>query len=141
MHTLNGTCHCKLVSAIFTTDRDPATIEVRAFQCSFCRRHGAKTFSDPSGQAAIASGAKLVRYRFGAGTADFLLCPRCGCFIAALLEDGGKSYATLNAAGLAMQPLAAAITTPVTYDEEDAGSRTSRRIERWTPATLTEAVE
>jgi len=138
MHTLYGNCHCGLVSATFTSAQDPAAIEVRACQCTFCRRHGAKTFSDPNGRAAIVSTAKLVRYRFGAATADFLLCRNCGCFIAAFLQDKASGYATLNAAGLMMQPIAAAVTTPVTYDAEEAASRTSRRLARWTPATLTE---
>lgn len=140
MHTLRGGCHCGTVSATFTTEQDPANIAVRECQCTFCRRHGARTFSDPTGQAAITGTAKFMRYRFAAATADFLLCPRCGCFVAAFLDHGGQGYATLNAAGLAMQPMASTLCAPVSYDREDASSRIARRIDRWTPTTLAEPV-
>src|SRR2546422_3634073 len=44
--------------------------------CSFCRKHGARTTSDPSGRVVITvrHPGQLLRYRFGLETADFLVC-------------------------------------------------------------------
>ena len=58
----------------------------RACQCGFCRRHGARTVSDPAGAASLSLGEKAMRYRFGTGTTDFLICGRCGVYVAALAQ-------------------------------------------------------
>lgn len=45
-----------------------------AYACSFCRRHGVRTASDPNEQAEIIvhSERRLGRYGFGLRTADFM---------------------------------------------------------------------
>ena len=55
-------------------------MQLRACGCSFCRAHNTCTTSDPNGSVDIcAADWSLVRfYRFGTGTADFLICGTCG---------------------------------------------------------------
>jgi len=129
-----GGCHCGRLSARFETALDPETIEVRADQCGFCRRHGAKTVSDPRGRLTLAfREADVRRHRFGARTADFLICRTCGHYVAAVIDDG---FGVLNVVGADIQPFAARRAVPVDYDDETPASRLERRRARWTPVTL-----
>ena len=80
---------------------------------------------------------QVVRYRFGQTTADFLVCSRCGIYLAALLSTAdGSAYATLNVncsdrVGELTQSVIA-----VSYEAESASERIARRIVRWTPACV-----
>lgn len=131
---LHGECHCGRVEVSFETALAPAAIELRACQCSFCRRHGAKTVTDPNGSLTIAAPAGgLSRYRFGHRTADYLVCANCGVYIAAVINDGAERRATLNAAGLMIEGLHDRAPMPVSLDHEDAGGRRERRHRNWTP--------
>src|SRR5439155_217050 len=68
-------------------------LALRADTCSFCRRHGARTTSDPSGHVAITvhHPDQLLRYRFGLRTADFLVCTRCGIYVkGTVAQKGGE---------------------------------------------------
>ena len=126
-----GGCHCGRIKARFETELDPAAIEVRADQCGFCRRHGAKTISDPAGRLTLSfAEADVRRHRFGQRTADFLICRTCGHYIAAAIDDG---FAVLNVVGADIQPFAGRAAVPVDYDDETPGGRTERRRARWTP--------
>lgn len=130
---LHGECHCGRVEVSFETALAPEAIELRACQCSFCRRHGAKTVTDPNGSLTIAAPAGgLSRYRFGHRTADYLVCANCGVYIAAVINDGERR-ATLNAAGLMIEGLHDRAPTPVSLDHEDASGRRERRHRSWTP--------
>ena len=101
-------------------------------------QHGAKTFADPAGEASISGTERLTRYRFGQATADFLLCSRCGVYVAAVIEHEGRHFATINAAGLQIPLLATRSATPVSYEGEDAEARRQRRLDRWMPVVLNE---
>lgn len=138
MSVLGGGCHCGDVQVRYET-RDPAArLALRACQCDFCRKHGARTTADPAGRLEIraAAEANIVRYRFALCTADYVLCGRCGVYVAALLEAGGRSVATLNANLLDDPGLRDREATPVDYAGETASQRTARRLGRWTPAVL-----
>ena len=135
---MSGSCHCGAVRVGVRLSRSPAEIELRACQCSFCRRHGARTFADPSGQAVIesASAASLHRYRFGARTADFLICAECGVYIAAVIEGPAGARAVINAAGLAMPEFEGREPSPAEYGTETRAERIERRHTRWMPVEL-----
>src|SRR5258708_38040170 len=106
MAILHGKCHCAAIEVSFETTLSPDELEVRACQCSFCRRHGAKTVTDANGRLVIsAQEGTLVRYRFGLCTADFLLCRTCGVYVAAVISDGAGERATLNVAGMMIEGL------------------------------------
>src|SRR5438552_5931344 len=86
---LTGRGHCGNVELALETSVRPEELALRADTCSFCRRHGARTTSDPSGRIVITvhDPEQLLRYRFGLRTADFLVCGRCGIYVAAVMKD------------------------------------------------------
>ena len=138
MARFDGACHCGSLRVAFET-RSPQALSLRACQCSFCRRHGARNVSDPSGRLAIeAEAGALNRYRFGRKGIDMLLCGRCGTYVAATCEIEGSLYATLNITGADIQGLVLGAADPVDYDKETDAARLARRRAKWTPATLTE---
>jgi hypothetical protein len=133
MTRLEGACHCGAITAVFETRLAPDTIEVRADQCGFCRRHGAKTVSDPAGRLTLRfDEAAVRRYRFGARTADFLVCRDCGAYVASVMED----YGVLNVVGADIAVLATRDARPVDYEGETPDERRARRRQRWTPTIL-----
>jgi hypothetical protein len=138
---LAGGCHCGNLEVAFETARPPAELMVRACGCSFCRRHGGRTVSDPAGrvEVLVRDPAELSRYRFGFGTAEFLVCRTCGVYVAAVMADADAAYAIVNVNALASPELFAAAAVPVSYDQESEAERRARRRARWTPARLTEA--
>lgn len=130
MNSLRGQCHCGAVTVEFETTANAAVLDVRADQCGFCRRHGAKTVSDPAGKLRVRfAEGDVLRYRFGLRTADFLLCRHCGVYIAAVTEDVG----VLNVVGAQVEDLADRQARPVDYEGETPAERRERRRERWTP--------
>lgn len=125
-----GQCHCGAIRLTFVTG---APLAPRACQCGFCRRHGARTVSDPDGAAVLALGPETRRYRFASKAADYLICGRCGVYVGASAEIGGRLYATLNLNAFD-DPRLDLAAAPVSYDGEDADAKAGRRRERWTPA-------
>ena len=133
MSVYAGACHCGAITARFETDIAPDALDVRADQCGFCRRHGAKTVSDPTGNLALRfRQGDVERYRFGTRTADFLVCRGCGAYIAAVIDGFG----VLNVVGADIAAFAAREARPVDYAAETAELRLARRRARWTPLTL-----
>jgi hypothetical protein len=132
---IEGTCHCGAVHVAIELSRPASEVELRACQCSFCRRHGARTLTDEQGQALIAvrDPRVLSHYRFGLHTADYLICRTCGTYIAAVVD--GRS-ATVNVGGLDLAAFRDRDATPVDYSAESAGDRLNRRRSRWMPIDI-----
>ena len=116
----------------FRTDKPLAP---RACQCGFCRRHGARTVTDPGGSATLALGSDAICYRFGTGTTDFLICGKCGVYVGAVAEVGGERFATLNLNAFD-DPRLELAAEPGSYEAEDAAAKAARRRRNWTPARL-----
>ena len=137
---LTGRCHCGNLELSLETSVRPEELSLRADTCSFCRKHGARTTSDPSGRVVITvrDPEQLLRYRFGLETADFLVCRRCGIYVAAVMNEGAGCWATVNVNTLDVVDRFAQPATPVTYEGESAAQRTARRRARWTPAVIVE---
>src|ERR1700685_3602885 len=95
-HRFEGGCHCRNLSFVFEATAGLEALGLRADQCSFCRAHAARNASDPNGamRISVREPGQLVRYRFGLKISDFLVCARCGVYIGALMEEGGKSWFT-----------------------------------------------
>jgi hypothetical protein len=132
LHT--GGCHCGALRVEFES---AAPLALRACQCSFCRKHQARSVSDPEGSAALTLGPEAVRYRFATGSCDFLLCGRCGVYVGAVQRIDGRFYAVLNLTAFDA-PRPELPDTPMDYEGENAETRAARRRARWTPATITE---
>jgi hypothetical protein len=135
---IEGQCHCGRVQIRVSLSCAADDVELRACQCSFCRRHGARTFADPNGRAIIeVEGPEtLRRYRFALKTADYLVCSECGVYIGVLLEAEGAQLVTLNAAGLAVDEFQDKEAKPVSYEQEGFEERVRRRLTAWMPAEV-----
>ena len=135
MTDYEGGCHCGAIGFRYSTIRPPDAWSVRACQCSFCRKHDALSTSDPKGrlQFRYSEQDALQRYRFALGTADFLLCRRCGVYVGAVIDVDGRQYGIINTHALEDAPQDMAKVDPISYDAENANNRVRRREERWTP--------
>lgn len=135
IHRFEGGCHCGNLSYVFEASAPLKTLGLRADQCSFCRAHAARNTSDPNGtmRFTVRDAAKLSRYRFGLKTADFLLCRECGVYIGALMEDGGRTWFTVNVNTFRNRPGDDMALVPVDFDSEDVAGRIARRKQKWTP--------
>jgi len=118
----------------FHATRPPDAWRIRACQCGFCRRHGARTTSDPAGHVSFHSGdqSRIQRYRFGLHTADFLVCRTCGVYVAAVLTSPRGQFATLNVNTIS-PPIELGSAASISYDEESPEQRQQRRELQWTP--------
>ena len=133
-----GRCHCGNLSVTFDTAQAAGRVPLRECGCTFCRRHGATSVTDPAGslEVRIGDAELLSRYRFGLGTSEFLICRRCGVYVAAVCVVDGATYASLNCNVLDDR---AAFTQPalrVDYDRETVDDRMARRRRAWTPASV-----
>src|SRR5688572_20768408 len=90
--THSGRCHCDAIAFEFHSSK---ALSPRTCDCSFCRKHGVRSVSDPDGRAIIKVRTPL-RYRFGRKTADFLICGECGVYVVAVTVIDGACYAVLN---------------------------------------------
>lgn len=135
--TLTGSCHCGAIRATLYASKPVAEMQVRACQCSFCLRHGAKTVSDPAGRARFEiDGAALSWYRFETRTGTSLICSRCGMYAGVMLEDGERIWSVFNVRGLAVPEFKDRAGDPVNYDGETAEQRIARRKAVWTPTEI-----
>jgi hypothetical protein len=130
-----GSCHCGAVSAEYQT---AAPVRLRHDGCGFCSSRGVKSASDPNGRLAVVSQRKLIRYRFGHKTADFLICPDCGTYVATQMVGPHGPVGVINVAGLAIPELKNEPATLASLEGESVEERVQRRLSRWTPMTLVE---
>ncbi len=133
-----GGCHCGNISIVFQSALDPAQIEVRACQCSFCRKHGTCAAADPDGMLTIkvADQARLSRYIFEYRTAEFFICRECGVYVGASTLDENDRRAILIVDALDDRELFSRDPVVVSYDSEDPAQRIKRRSERWMPVAI-----
>ncbi len=130
-----GQCHCGAIGFSYTTSLLPSRWSIRACPCSFCRAHGARCSSDPSGSVRfrISKPNALVRYSFALRTAEFLLCRHCGAYIAAVLSTERGSFTTVNLNTLSPVVPDLPPSDLVSYNSESREERVARRESRWTP--------
>lgn len=130
-----GACHCGAVRAEYETD---APVRLRQDGCSFCASRGVKSASDPHGRLRVESERRLIRYRFGHKTADFLICSVCGTYVATCMESERGPIGVINVVGLAIPELKNEPATLASLEGETPDERIARRLSRWTPMSLTE---
>lgn len=132
-----GSCHCGAVQVDLSLSRAPDDLTLRACQCGFCAGRGARTISDPGGQATIRCGGPeaLIPYRFGLKTADYLLCAACGTYVAAVQRDE-QPIGVVNVGGLGVPEFQDRVADPVDYAGETAEARIARRRGYWMPVAF-----
>ena len=133
-----GGCHCGNLRLTLRLSQPPEAVRLRACGCSFCRVHATRTTSDPHGWVEIrAADWSLVEpYRFGTGTAEFLICRRCGVYIGAVCETASGARAVINTNCLEDRVLFTGTAAPVDHDGEAPADRLARRAAHWTPAVI-----
>lgn len=132
----SGACHCGAVSAEYETSQ---LVRLRQDGCSFCSSRGVKSASDPDGKLRLMSARRLIRYRFGHMTADYMICPACGTYVATHMQSDRGPVGVINVVGLQMIELKHLPATLTSLEGETVEERIARRAARWTPMTLTEA--
>lgn len=131
----HGTCHCGQVSAEYETD---APVHLRRDGCGFCRARGVKSASDPKGRLKITARRSLIRYRFAQESADFLICPICGTYVATLMPGPHGAAGVINVVGLDIPELRDQPATLSSLEDETPDERMRRRLSRWTPMIVIE---
>ena len=98
LYSLAGSCHCGAIRVSVGLARAPASYAPRACDCSFCRKHAAAYVSDPAGslRISVAEPQHLGLYEQGSGSADCLVCTRCGVLVGVAYNEHGRIFATLN---------------------------------------------
>ena len=138
MTSLRGGCHCGNISVEFETKLDPRALHIRECQCSFCRKHGARTTSDPTGRLRVSPREPdlLLRYRFALGITDFLVCKTCGVYIAPTMQASKGVMGAVNANVLDQREFFLRRGEPVSYFVENVEQRTARRLLAWMPVEM-----
>jgi hypothetical protein len=129
-----GQCHCGAIRVELASDRPPHEQVLGACQCSFCRKHNARAFSDPKAHVTLtaADPQQLQRYSFGLQTSDQIICRRCGVYIAMTLTDGEGVWSVINVdaleahfsvARLSCATIVGRIARAASQEERPAGAR------------------
>jgi hypothetical protein len=134
----HGGCHCGNLRLSLRLSAPPAEVRLRGCGCSFCRAHATRTVSDPHGSVRIdaLNWALVEPYRFGTGTADFLVCRRCGVYVGAVCDTDGGTRAVINTNCLDSSAEFVGIPAPTVHDGETTSARVARRTANWTPAVV-----
>ena len=134
----DGGCHCGAIRIGYQSAIPPEETEVRSCLCSFCRKHASRAVSDPAGRLTVTlrDPAALQRYSFGLKTADYLLCTRCGVYLAAVMAEGEALYGIAVVNALDEAERFSRPPKPADYSAEDTAARRRRRRARWTPVEI-----
>ena len=134
-----GACHCENLSFELLTQMPVNKIRARACDCSFCRIHAARNWSDSEGSVTIRLMDELYlqKYRFALRTADFYICRVCGAYLGAVLSDQEGTWSTVNLrlSGLTVDEETAH------YGAEDTIDRVTWRKRIWTPTKIDIGIE
>jgi len=135
---LEGSCHCGRLRVSFTTAKPLTELPLRACQCTFCRRHGGLTTSDPAGEVVLTV-AEIPPggwYRFGTEMTDFWVCPRCGVYVGGYVEANGQGRAVVNTRALDARAEFTQAPAAMDYGQETREGRLERRLRVWSPARI-----
>ncbi|HLY00066.1 MAG TPA: GFA family protein [Roseiarcus sp.] len=133
-----GQCHCGAIGVALMSDRPPAEQRLGACQCSFCRKHNARAFSDPGARVTLtaADPEQLQRYVFDLRTSEQIICRRCGVYVAMTLIEEDRAWSVINVDALDDRALFTRAPVARDYSAEDREGRIARRKARWCPTTL-----
>jgi len=131
---IEGGCHCGTIRfAFFWPGGD--TIPVRACGCTFCVKHGGVYTSHPKAriEVKVADPAKVERYRFGTGTAEFHICRSCGVVPVVTCDLDGRLYAVVNVNTFEDVDPASFDRAATDFEGETLDNRLARRQRNWIP--------
>jgi hypothetical protein len=130
---IRGRCHCGNISFALTWEPDPAEIPARACDCTFCTKHGGLWTSHPNGMLKIAveQPARVTKYTFGTGTAEFHVCAACGVVPVVTSTIDGRVYAVVSVNAFEDGARALVRRAPASFDAETEAARLARRQRNW----------
>ena len=133
-----GGCHCGNIHVRLRLSKPPEDCSLRACTCSFCRNHRPRMVSDRDGNFEVWADDWLLveNYRFGTRTCDFLICRRCGVFIAAIAQTPAGTCAVVNVNCLDDRERFTADPVLHDFEGETLETRSSRRATNWMPAII-----
>ena len=138
MRRHQGACHCGAIVIELRTSRAPADQVIGACQCSFCRKHNIRAFSDPGASVTMTAQNPdcLQLYGFGLRTSQSVICSVCGVYIGMILEADGRVWSTISVD--ALDDRAQFIKPPQVrdYSGESETERIDRRKAKWIPTDL-----
>ena len=129
---IRGSCHCGNITFNLDWQPEPTEIPARACSCSFCVKHGGVWTSCPTGALVVEQKdiARVSKYSFGTGTADFHICTVCGVVPVVSSQIDGRTYAVVNVND--MEGIESLLKrAPVSFEGEDEASRLARRARNW----------
>ena len=130
---IHGKCHCGNVGFALTWEPDPGEIPARACTCSFCVKHGNVWTSHPGAalKVVVQDAARVSKYAFGTGTAQFHVCARCGVVPVVTSLIDGRLYAVVNVNAFEGVDPALLRRSSSNVEGEETGSRLARRRRNW----------
>jgi hypothetical protein len=133
-----GGCHCGNIHVRLRLSKPPQDNPLRACACSFCRGHNTRTVADPAGlfEASADDWALVEPYRFGSKSADYLVCRRCGIYVAAICATTAGQRAVVNVNCLDDRASFTQSPNATDYDGETTEARLARRASNWMPALI-----
>jgi hypothetical protein len=133
-----GGCHCGNIHVRLRLSKPPENNPLRACTCSFCRSHRPRIVTNREGLFEVwADDWSLVEnYRFGTRTCEFLICRRCGVFIAAVTETAEGTRAVVNANCLVDRERFTSDPLVHNFNGETSETRSARHAANWMPATI-----
>ncbi|TCV94554.1 hypothetical protein EC912_10337 [Luteibacter rhizovicinus] len=130
---IHGKCHCGNISFSLTWEPDPAEIQARVCDCSFCTKHGGVWAANPdSSLKVVVEDSRLVsRYVFDTGTAEFHTCSRCGVVPVVTSLIDGQLFAVVSVNAFDDVDPTLLRRTSGSFDGEAKESRLARRKRNW----------
>ena len=134
----SGGCHCGNIHVRLRLSKPPQETPLRACACSFCRAHMTRTVADIAGHFTLSADdwSFVEPYRFGSRTADYMVCRRCGVYVAAICETVAGTRAVVNINCLTDRAAFTQQPNATNCDGETEATRLSRRATHWMPATV-----
>jgi len=131
MHELKGNCHCGNIEFTLFTQKSAGDLVPRRCSCSMCRRHGASYVSDPGARLALRyrDPSLLSVYRLGHGTAQWIICSRCGVLTAVVCEIDDRLRAVVRVQSIVGHAFPA--EAPTDFEAESVAERLERRARNW----------
>jgi len=131
--TIDGKCHCGNISFALDWKAPGNEIQVRACGCSFCVKHGGVWTSHAGStlEVAVRDPARVSRYQFGTGTAEFHLCTQCGVVPVVTSTIAGRVYAVVNVNTFENVEPSRLVRSSTNFDGEGVDDRLARRQRNW----------
>ena len=131
--TYRGGCFCGAIRVAFTSRLSPRRLPIRWCLCSFCRKHGARSTSDPRGRLRF----RVRRARLSRFDGGRLICAHCGVYVGMVQRIDGRLYGVINANALERGMETRVFGEPHDAGGQSAARKAARRRALWTPAHLT----